>query len=135
MNMYIAHHFGENYLFYLSIGAWNALYKHCLFHAVVLAIVRRRFRMSHVMNETEILEQLTRSLETDTAEPQTPLLPASRHEHSGRIAFLRGWITSMLQPSTYRQGHLASRCSPQFETPLDALAREHPYLFMSVPMS
>jgi hypothetical protein len=117
------------------MDVWNTLYKYCLFHAVVLAIVRRRSRMPRVMNETEILEQLPRSPETDTAEPQTSILPAIRHEHSGRIVFLWGWITSMLKPSAGTRRHLASRRSPQFEMPLDALARERPYLFMSVPMS
>jgi hypothetical protein len=91
--------------------------------------------MAHGMNETEILEQLTCSLETDTAELQTPILPASRREHAGRIVSLWAWISSMLKPSIGVQEYLASRRSPQFETPLDALAREHPYLFMSVPMS
>ena len=86
--------------------------------------------MPHVMNDTEMLEQLARSLDTDTAQSQTPVLPASRRGHAGLMASLWGRVLSLLTAAFRPRWHTASPCSQHSEMPLDILAREHPYLHM-----
>jgi hypothetical protein len=86
--------------------------------------------MPHVMNDTEILEQLARSLEADTAEPQTPVLPLPRRGPARLVAALRRLVTL---PGRARTSRLQRHIPPmygQFEMPTDTLAREHPFLYI-----
>jgi hypothetical protein len=85
--------------------------------------------MPHVMNDTEILEQLSRSLEADAAEPQTPVLSPPRHGFARLVAALRCLITLPWRSHARWERHYGSH-TPQLEMPTDTLAREHPFLYI-----
>jgi hypothetical protein len=86
--------------------------------------------MPHVMNDTEILEQLARSLEADTAELQTPVLPLPRRGPDRLVAALRRLITLPWSARTPRRQRRILHTHEQFEMPTDILAREHPFLYI-----
>lgn len=86
--------------------------------------------MPHMTDTTDILVTTSCFTNYDEARTLTRVLPASRREHSGMIASLWAGVRSILKRPPRRQRHLAASCYPQFETPLDTLAREHPYLYM-----
>jgi hypothetical protein len=87
--------------------------------------------VSHVTDDTDILEQTATAYEPDEAQALPFVLPPSRRGGFRLFARLRGWLTPGRKQRALRarQGPLVAR---KFELPLDMLAQQHPDIYIRV---
>ena len=85
--------------------------------------------MPHVIDDTDVLEPSTTAPDYDDVHALPLVLPSARRGRSTLLASLRGFYTSLRRRHIPR-AQPAVPGTPQFELPLDLLARKYPDLYL-----
>jgi hypothetical protein len=86
--------------------------------------------MAHVTTTSDILAHLSPSSKSNVLHKPAPVLPSARREHARLWTFFHSLITPILRWRSRRQQPDALRMPQQFETPIDLLARKHPFIYI-----
>lgn len=86
--------------------------------------------MSHVTTAPDILAHLSPSSKSDVLHELAPVLPSSRRGRAPLWTFFHSLMAPVLRWRARRQQPGALRMPQQFETPIDLLARKHPFIYI-----